>query len=231
MTPLLELLATFRPPQPLLDYLNGHKKMSAEARGWLSFFPHWEAWVAAIEQRASDEDERLLAELIEMFDGIVITEVTPEVAEMTKYTTIADITGSDEFLALNPELRSKPVKQEKTDARKELEKEIRETFKRQFEAVWARCGGPALKPEHNFDEERKWAADYFLETPNGQKIIIELDGGVWTSGRHNRAGGFINDCIKLNAAALLGYRVIRIPTGFATDNYLTEIIERIKEKL
>lgn len=150
---------------------------------------------------------------------------------MTKYTTTADITGSDEFLALNPGLRQKPAKVDKTDARRQLEKEIRENFKRQFEAVWQRCGGPELKPEHKFCDDKGWSADYFLETALGQKIIIELDGGVWTGGRHVRGGGFIEDCMKLNQAALLGYRVIRIPTGFATDNYVSEIIERIKEKV
>lgn len=144
---------------------------------------------------------------------------------MTKYTTTADITGSDEFLALNPGLRQKPAKADKTDARRQLEKEIRENFKRQFEAVWQRCGGPELETEHYFDNERLWRADYRIG-----RWLIELDGGVFTGGRHTRALGYIEDCMKLNRAAMLGYQVIRIPTGCATDNYVSEIIERIKEK-
>jgi very-short-patch-repair endonuclease len=56
------------------------------------------------------------------------------------------------------------------------------------------------------------------------RIIIELDGGVFNGGRHVRPQGFIEDCVKLNMATMHGYGVIRIPTGFATDNYLSQII-------
>ncbi len=92
---------------------------------------------------------------------------------MTKYATTTEITGSDEFMALNPGLRARPVKQDKTDARKQLEREIRENFARQFEAVWKRCGGPELEKEYKFSDERGWLADYRV----GQ-ILIELDGGL-----------------------------------------------------
>ena len=147
---------------------------------------------------------------------------------MTKYTTTADITGSDEFLALNPGLRQKPAKADKTDARRQLEKEIRENFKRQFEAVWKRCGGPELETEYQFYSERGWRADYKVV---GQMVLIEVDGGIWTGGRHVNPKGFIEDSLKKNMAALMGYAVICIPTGCATDNYVSEIIERIKEKV
>lgn len=144
---------------------------------------------------------------------------------MTKYTTTADITGSDEFLALNPGLRQKPAKADKTDARRQLEKEIRENFKRQFEAVWQRCGGPELETEYQFYSERGWRADYFLKTQKGKRVLIEVDGGIYTEGRHVRAKGFIEDCMKKNMAALLGYHVICIPTGCATDAYLSSVID------
>ena len=144
---------------------------------------------------------------------------------MTKYTTTADITGSDEFLALNPGLRQKPAKVDKTDARRQLEREIRENFKRQFEAVWQRCGGPELETEYQFYSERGWRADYRIG-----EWLLEVDGGVWTGGRHTNPKGYIEDCLKLNKASLMGFRIIRIPTGCATDNYMSEIIERIKEK-
>jgi hypothetical protein len=144
---------------------------------------------------------------------------------MTKYTTAADITGSDEFLALNPGLRQKPAKPaDKTEARKLWEKLEREDFARKFESAWQRCGGPELETEYQFYSERGWAADYRVG-----RWLIELDGGVFSGGRHTRALGYIEDCMKLNKAAMLGYQVIRIPTGCATDNYVSEIIERIKE--
>lgn len=139
---------------------------------------------------------------------------------MTKYANIKDLTLSDHVAALNPDLIAKP--QPKTEARKDLDKEIREAFARQFETVWRRCNGPELIKEFRFCEERDWRNDY-LHAPT--RIIIELDGGVYNGGRHVRPKGFIEDCVKLNAATMRGYRVLRIPTGFATDNYLSQIIE------
>jgi len=142
---------------------------------------------------------------------------------MTKYATTNEIKGSAEFHALNPDLRAKPKAVDKTAARKTLEQSIREDFAAQFEAVWKRNGGPELEKEYKFDSGRQWRADYRI----GQ-WLIELDGGVYSNGRHVRPAGYIGDCMKLNAAALQGYRVIRIPTGFATDDYVATIIEIIQ---
>ena len=145
---------------------------------------------------------------------------------MTKYTTINEIKGSDEFIRLNPQLTQRPAKEPKTEARKRLEREIRETFARMFEAVWARNGGPVLESEFCFCGDRGWRADY-----RRGDVLIELEGGVYTGGRHSRGGkAFCDDAVKYNTTAILGYTVIRIPTGFATDNYVSKIIEFIKSK-
>lgn len=42
-----------------------------------------------------------------------------------------------------------------------------------------------------------------------EKIGIELDGGTWIFGRHNRSSGMEADNEKLNAATLLGWRYLR----------------------
>ena len=145
---------------------------------------------------------------------------------MTKYAAINEITGSDEFLALNPGLRQKPSKPaDKTEARKTLEKLLRERFAAEFEHVWRRNGGPELEKEFPFWPEGKgWLADYLVV---GRKILIELEGGVYSGGRHTRPQGFIEDCMKYNKAQMLGYMVYRIPTGCATDNVVSEIINSI----
>lgn len=59
--------------------------------------------------------------------------------------------------------------------------------------------------EFKFDPERKWRFD-FLIPPN---VGIEIEGGVWSQGRHTRGSGFIADCEKYNSAAMLGYKVLR----------------------
>ena len=41
------------------------------------------------------------------------------------------------------------------------------------------------------------------------RLIVEVDGGTWSGGRHTSGVGFRNDCIKLNGAVEQGYVVLR----------------------
>ncbi len=79
-------------------------------------------------------------------------------------------------------------------------------LERHFETVWRQLGGPELEPEYRFHGKRKWRFDFALPE---QKIAIEVEGGIWQNGRHNRAAGYTKDCEKYNAAALAGWRVFR----------------------
>ena len=60
--------------------------------------------------------------------------------------------------------------------------------------------------EYRFYKPRRWRFDYALPL---YKIAIEVEGGVWTGGRHIRPQGFLSDMEKYNTAALLGWRVFR----------------------
>lgn len=60
--------------------------------------------------------------------------------------------------------------------------------------------------EYRFYKPRKWRFDYALPL---YKIALEVEGGVWTQGRHVRPQGFLSDMQKYNTAALLGWRVFR----------------------
>ena len=41
------------------------------------------------------------------------------------------------------------------------------------------------------------------------KIALEVEGGVWTGGRHTSPKGFLGDIEKYNTATLMGWRVFR----------------------
>jgi len=70
-------------------------------------------------------------------------------------------------------------------------------------------GLPTPIPEYRFDENRKWRTDYFFEL-EGRKVALEVEGGVWGYGRHNRAAGFIGDMEKYNTLATKGILLIRV---------------------
>jgi hypothetical protein len=68
-------------------------------------------------------------------------------------------------------------------------------------------GLPPPIPEYAFAAPaRKWRADYCWPV---RKVIVEIDGGLFVNGRHSRGAGMLKDFEKLNAATLLGFRVLR----------------------
>ena len=58
-------------------------------------------------------------------------------------------------------------------------------------------------------------------------VIVEVEGGVYTQGRHTRGKGFTNDCEKYNAATILGYRVIRVTAEHIRNGKAINWIEEI----
>lgn len=75
----------------------------------------------------------------------------------------------------------------------------------------AQCRAVGLIParEYRFAAPRRWRFDFaFPEL----KLAVEVEGGVWNGGRHTTGSGFTADCAKYNAAAVMGWRVLRFPT-------------------
>jgi len=68
-------------------------------------------------------------------------------------------------------------------------------------------GLPRPEREHKFDAKRRWRFDYAWPQ---QMIVLEVEGGVWTGGRHTRGAGFLKDVEKYNRAAVLGWRLVRV---------------------
>ena len=60
--------------------------------------------------------------------------------------------------------------------------------------------------EYRFHSTRKWRFDYAIPE---HKIAIEVEGGVWTGGRHTSPKGFLGDMEKYNTATVMGWRVLR----------------------
>ena len=91
--------------------------------------------------------------------------------------------------------------------------------------VMADLPGVEVVKEHLFHPSRKWRFDYAIVQ---YKVAIEIDGAVWTIGRHNRPTGYINDMEKLNTAASMGWLVLRITTD---DRFCTKTYKLIKDTI
>jgi hypothetical protein len=80
---------------------------------------------------------------------------------------------------------------------------------------------PPLEREYRFCT-RLWRLD-FVERVT--MLAFEIEGGVWSSGRHVRGQGFIDDCEKYNEAAILGWHVLRFPAQWVYDGTAIKLAE------
>lgn len=82
--------------------------------------------------------------------------------------------------------------------------------------------GIGFETEFKFCETRKWRADFYL---TGTKLLVEVEGGIWSNGRHTRGSGYQADMEKYNAAAMLGYTVLRFSTADVKSGRAIESIK------
>ena len=101
------------------------------------------------------------------------------------------------------------------------------SLEKRFKLVWRSVKGPELEEEFRFHPVRKWRADF---THKDTMTLIEVEGGLWVYGRHNRATGFIADSEKYLEAALLGYRVIRLVEPQITPEILDRVARFLEER-
>src|SRR5271167_3650698 len=84
--------------------------------------------------------------------------------------------------------------------------------------------GLIANQEVRFHPERKWRFDFVLlrtvpdlhgkgrDGLDNLRIAIEIEGAIWTRGRHTRGKGFQADLQKYNHATMVGWRVLRFST-------------------
>jgi very-short-patch-repair endonuclease len=77
--------------------------------------------------------------------------------------------------------------------------------------------------EYEFASDHKWRFDFAFPD---RRLAVEVEGGVWSKGRHTRGSGFIDDLAKYNAAALRGWCVLRFTTEQAIDGDAASAIQQ-----
>lgn len=81
-----------------------------------------------------------------------------------------------------------------------------------------------FEQEFYFHPERKWRADFHLV---GKKILVEVEGGIWSGGRHIRGKGYLGDMEKYNAATMMGFQVIRFSTDQVKSGHAIQQIVKM----
>ena len=90
-------------------------------------------------------------------------------------------------------------------------------------------GLPAPVKEFRFHPTRKWRFDYAWEGCWEYFIAMEVEGGVWTGGRHTRGKGFLGDMEKYNEAAIMGWCVLRCTPKDIKSGKAVELVKRAME--
>ena len=80
------------------------------------------------------------------------------------------------------------------------------------------------KSEYSFAKEigRKWRADFAW---SDIKLIVEIEGGEWINGRHNR--NLAKDASKYNMACVLGWRVLRFTGSMLKSGEAMETMRKV----
>jgi very-short-patch-repair endonuclease len=94
--------------------------------------------------------------------------------------------------------------------------------------VMLRAYGIDFEVEYRFAPPRRWRADFALLEP---RILIEIEGGHWSGGRHVTGSGFEADCEKYNRAVALDWRVLRYTTNMVVSGEaITQIAEILQQE-
>ncbi len=85
-------------------------------------------------------------------------------------------------------------------------------------------GLPTPLTEHRFALPRQWRLDYFFPPP--YDLGVEVEGGAWVNGRHNRASGWLKDMSKYNELTLLRIRLLRVTPQMVDSGEAVDLIKR-----
>jgi hypothetical protein len=94
-----------------------------------------------------------------------------------------------------------------------------------FLAALKQAGLPDPVTEHRFHPDRRWRFDFAWPS---KLVAVEIHGGLWTGGRHSGGRGQLGDMEKMNAAQMLGWRVLQY-TPQQLGQALTDLAQLLRE--
>lgn len=109
-----------------------------------------------------------------------------------------------------------------------MPKEKKYPCKNGYSKIYEQLLGGEWWAEWPFHPTRKWRFDYACPE---LKIAIEVDGGIFTGGRHSGGVGQLRDFEKGNAACAMGWYVFHTaPEDMHDLEFRKLVLEAIKER-
>jgi len=100
-------------------------------------------------------------------------------------------------------------------------------FEREYRFAAHHVGlGAGIKDRLRAAGLRDWRADFRIGW-----LLVEVEGGGWTMGRHNRGAGMAADLLKYDAAMRLGYTVYRCDGAMVKNGRAVETIKLLLKAL
>lgn len=96
-----------------------------------------------------------------------------------------------------------------------------------YPQIWRNFKIPAPIPEYQFKIERKWKIDYAWPEMN---IALEIEGGIWTKGRHITPKGYLKDLEKYNSLAEYGWLLLRYQPNKINFYQIKKTIENYNKR-
>ena len=85
------------------------------------------------------------------------------------------------------------------------------------------AGLPAFERELTFHRGRRWRFDF---TYRPAMLAVEVQGGIYSGGRHTTGAGYERDAEKLNQAAIDGWRVLYVTGPMIRDGRALDTVMR-----
>ena len=110
-------------------------------------------------------------------------------------------------------------------AKEQLKKATKESpLERAFLTRLRQQGFPEPVREFKPIPNRRWRVDFAWPEYG---LLVEIEGGTWSGGRHTRGKGFEDDCRKYGRLVLDGWRVLRFTSGMVEDGSALEMLDGI----
>jgi hypothetical protein len=94
-----------------------------------------------------------------------------------------------------------------------------------FDAACKAHGLPVPVHEFEFHPTRKWRFDFLFDG----WLAVELQGGLFTEGRHTQGAALLKEYEKLNAAQIMGYTMLLVTPEQVDSGEAFTIIKRALE--